>query len=585
MNLRSKTLYAALLLAALVPLNGTALAQGAAPTQTPTQEPAAGVSQASSKTDAAKAPAAPEAPLHELAPSKAPEPLLAPDAAPKHHHHSDRDDMVAVFGSLDVLEDEHCEGNAVAVMGNAAVHGEVDGNAVVVMGTNTINGTVHGNAVAVMGTLKLGPKAHVDGNAVSVSGRIERDPAAFICGQVVDQAGPVDLQRHPGASAWWEHGFLRGRPLAIGPHLHLIWIVTLLTAGLYVLLALVFPAGVTRCADVIVDRPGLTFLVGVLSILALPLLFVVLLITIIGIPVAVLVMPMAVFSAILFGKAGVYALVGRAFTGRQVRPALWVVVGVSLFILIYLVPLIGFLSWMLVAWLGYSCALTALFTLGSNRGTGQPPGAAAPAGAPAPAAAPSGNPTAAALVAGGVEALATPAPADPLATPGGAPAADAAVTPPVIPSPVIPPPVVPPPVITPPAAAPASPAAHTPETALPRAGFWIRVAALAIDSVIVGIVIRSSDGFLPVLAVYGALLWKLRGATVGDIILGLKVVRHDGRVFDWTTSVVRALACFVSLIFVGLGFIWIAFDTEKQAWHDKIAGTIVVRLPKGVSLV
>jgi uncharacterized RDD family membrane protein YckC len=35
----------------------------------------------------------------------------------------------------------------------------------------------------------------------------------------------------------------------------------------------------------------------------------------------------------------------------------------------------------------------------------------------------------------------------------------------------------------------------------------------------------------------------------------------------------------------GLGFIWIAFDDGKQAWHDKIAGTVVVRVTKGVSLV
>ena len=72
---------------------------------------------------------------------------------------------------------------------------------------------------------------------------------------------------------------------------------------------------------------------------------------------------------------------------------------------------------------------------------------------------------------------------------------------------------------------------------------------------------------------------------VNGIIFGLKVVRLDGRPMDWATSAVRALACFLSLIFLGLGFIWIAFDPEKQGWHDKIAGTVVVRLPRGVSLV
>jgi uncharacterized RDD family membrane protein YckC len=54
---------------------------------------------------------------------------------------------------------------------------------------------------------------------------------------------------------------------------------------------------------------------------------------------------------------------------------------------------------------------------------------------------------------------------------------------------------------------------------------------------------------------------------------------------DWATSIVRALACFLSLFAAGLGFLWIIWDPERQAWHDKIAGTVVVRVPRGVSLV
>jgi uncharacterized RDD family membrane protein YckC len=79
-------------------------------------------------------------------------------------------------------------------------------------------------------------------------------------------------------------------------------------------------------------------------------------------------------------------------------------------------------------------------------------------------------------------------------------------------------------------------------------------------------------------------MWKLRGSTVGGIIFDLRVVRLDGRIVDWETAIVRALACFLSLAVAGLGFIWIVFDRDNQAWHDKIAGTVVVRVPKGVPL-
>ena len=54
---------------------------------------------------------------------------------------------------------------------------------------------------------------------------------------------------------------------------------------------------------------------------------------------------------------------------------------------------------------------------------------------------------------------------------------------------------------------------------------------------------------------------------------------------DWETAIIRALSCFLSLAVAGLGFFWIAIDDNSQAWHDKIAGTVVVRVPKGVPLV
>ncbi len=39
----------------------------------------------------------------------------------------------------------------------------------------------------------------------------------------------------------------------------------------------------------------------------------------------------------------------------------------------------------------------------------------------------------------------------------------------------------------------------------------------------------------------------------------------------------RYFAYFISTIPLCLGFLWIAFDKKKQGWHDKLAGTVVVR--------
>ena len=115
------------------------------------------------------------------------------------------------------------------------------------------------------------------------------------------------------------------------------------------------------------------------------------------------------------------------------------------------------------------------------------------------------------------------------------------------------------------------------------------MAALLIDTLLVGFLMgvlhHAFHMELVVLAAYGAIMWKLRGATIGGIVFDLHVVRMDGREIDWQTAIVRALSCFLSLAVAGLGFIWIVFDRDKQAWHDKIAGTTVVRVAKGVPLV
>jgi uncharacterized RDD family membrane protein YckC len=118
---------------------------------------------------------------------------------------------------------------------------------------------------------------------------------------------------------------------------------------------------------------------------------------------------------------------------------------------------------------------------------------------------------------------------------------------------------------------------------------------MLIDIVLVGIACgflesalggdHGPSGFLILVAAYAAILWKLRGTTLGGIICHLSVVRLDGRPIDWPTAIVRALACFVSLFVAGLGFLWIIFDVEHQSWHDKIAGTAVVVSPSRQSLV
>ena len=72
--------------------------------------------------------------------------------------------------------------------------------------------------------------------------------------------------------------------------------------------------------------------------------------------------------------------------------------------------------------------------------------------------------------------------------------------------------------------------------------------------------------------------WTWRGQTPGMMLVGLRVAREsDGSSPGLGRSFLRYIGYLISGFALGIGFIWVAFDSRKQGWHDKIAGTVVVR--------
>jgi uncharacterized RDD family membrane protein YckC len=126
-----------------------------------------------------------------------------------------------------------------------------------------------------------------------------------------------------------------------------------------------------------------------------------------------------------------------------------------------------------------------------------------------------------------------------------------------------------------------------------KAGFWIRLVAIFIDGIIVGVVNTAIGAILALntngrsglqillgLAYYvyfwsSASPWP--GQTIGSKLLNLRVVRTDGSNLDIGQALIRYVGFVISGICLGIGFIWAAFDPNKQGWHDKIAGTYVIK--------
>ena len=141
-----------------------------------------------------------------------------------------------------------------------------------------------------------------------------------------------------------------------------------------------------------------------------------------------------------------------------------------------------------------------------------------------------------------------------------------------------------------------------PQETVVYAGFWVRVGAAIIDSILMLIIFiplliwiyggeelvqRAETGEwgatyylltygLPAVAIIA--FWIARGATPGKMALALRIV--DAKTLGPLgkgQAVGRYLAYYLSSIVLCLGLLWVAFDRRKQGWHDKLAGTFVIR--------
>lgn len=67
------------------------------------------------------------------------------------------------------------------------------------------------------------------------------------------------------------------------------------------------------------------------------------------------------------------------------------------------------------------------------------------------------------------------------------------------------------------------------------------------------------------------------GQTIGMRILGIRIVRSDGKPFTWKNAALRHLIGYpLSMAPFFLGFLWMLWDPKQQGWHDKLARTMVV---------
>ena len=462
----------------------------------------------------------------------------------------------------------------VVIGGDARIEGHVTENVVVILGKAELTSTavVDGTFVAVAGTAEIADGAKVREDFVVV-GDANTAPSFAPGGQhvVIGTAGLGTQMR--SMVPWLTHGLLLGRPIV--PWLGWVWLVAGVFFFLNLCLNLIFDAPVRACATTLRETPFSAFIAGLLVMLLFGPVCVLLAVSVIGIAVVPFVL-CAIVAASIIGRVGFARWLGMSLVAQsdpedRAQSTRSFLIGSVLMGVTYMIPFIGFVVWILAGVFGLGSATLAFYAKYRRENPKRPK-----------------------------KGKGAPLQSD--VAPGDLPLQVDAVDPALQTDDVV---VIPHAVDLPPEGGTYGSGGSQPgagdqplgnsytrsagPVAYPKATFSERLAALGIDLVVVGIIAQllsldrhSSDGRLVVLLalVYHVSFWTWRGTTLGGIICQLRVVRTDGRPLDFPESLIRGITGIISLVIAGLGFFWILRDPDRQGWHDRVAGTFVIKVPR-----
>ncbi len=519
--------------------------------------------------EAPVAPATPEAPLPEPDVQEPAEPVWE-DVNKVKRNHSRRSNrtifgedivvrtnetvrsLVLIGGSADIQG--HVDGDVIAIGASVTVRGSVDGNVVIVGGSGMFSGEVDHEVTVVVGRATFTETAELDGTAVLLGGPFEISQDAVIRGEQITIPFGDFLPQVEWLKAWIVRGPLVGRLLTFS--VPWPWVVAGFFLSIYLLTLIVFPGGARAVYSALEERPVTSIVTGLLTLILFAPLAALLIISVAGILVVPF-LKVALLLALLFGKVGVICFLGRGLgkttgiAGLQV-PFVAFLLGAIILTLSYAIPLFGILAWAMATVFGLGGAIVALSNTFKREEASIPP-------------APVLVSTLRTADQATSAASGASVPESPGATPG-----------------------IPPSVTAP--GGQFSGLNPQDKVLLPRAGFWSRFLAAALDLFLVAIAVAilpviGPALFIPVAVIYFVAMWTWRGTTIGGLVLRHKIIRTDGTPLTFSIAVVRSLLSMFSILALFLGFLWAAWDREKQTWHDKIAGTVVVKMPPDFSLL
>lgn len=262
-------------------------------------------------------------------------------------------DVTAVGGNIDVLENTTLSGSLVTAGGNINLDAPVGRDAFAAAGQLTVNTNIPGDLEARVGTLRLTSKANVGGNVNYWSQEeISLDEAAVIGGDLVRQEVTPDFDPLKAQKGF--QSFLVG--LAI--YAKATSVITTLVLGS--LLLWLFPAHAQKAAEVVKSKLLKSLGLGFLALVVTPVILVILLMTIVGIPLALTAISLAILYIFVARIYAIVAIGGATLKLARFKKAKlgWTfLLGVIIYYVLTFIPFVGGLIKMLIIFAAVGAAL------------------------------------------------------------------------------------------------------------------------------------------------------------------------------------------------------------------------------------
>lgn len=255
--------------------------------------------------------------------------------------------LTTAGGTVNLTDSAKIGGSLAAGAGTLSVFAPVGKGANIGAGQVTLGSKFGSDVTMAIGQLTLTPNTQIAGDLTYWSEQAAQiQEGAQVSGKTIHNLPPQKVVEEAQPTQFL--GFIAGLSLIV----KIISLISIFIVGLVLLKF--FPVYTQRTVNVVLKKPGASFFVGLLTLILTPIIFVILLVTVVGIPLALIFLVSILFITWL-AKIFVSLALGEKIlgsVGQKGRRGWALVLGLIILGILTSIPFVGWIIWLLVVFFG-----------------------------------------------------------------------------------------------------------------------------------------------------------------------------------------------------------------------------------------